>query len=186
MQLIVGLGNVGKKYNKTRHNFGFMLADLLHDNYNFNNWQSKFDGEIAKGKIEGYDCLILKPHTFMNLSGLSVMKVMSFYKIKPEKLTILHDDIDIDIGRIKIKVGGGNGGHNGLKSIDKAIGSNYKRLRLGVGRSKVENIDSANHVLGKFDNDEIMLVDYVNKKISNLFLLILKDENIDFMNKFYL
>ncbi len=186
MQLIVGLGNIGEKYKKTRHNFGFLLADKLHENYNFGQWQAKFDGEISKGVIADFECLILKPHTFMNLSGQAIIKAMAFYKIKPQQIIVLHDDIDIELGRIKYKIAGGNGGHNGLKSIDKMIGKNYQRLRLGVGRSKNENIDSASHVLGNFSNEELREVDKINQKISSDFQLLLDGDANEFLNKFYI
>lgn len=187
MQLIVGLGNIGAKYNYTRHNFGFMLLDQLLNDYNFLPAVKKFDGEIAKGKIDDVECLALKPHSFMNLSGIPVQKVLTFYKIKPQDILVLHDDIDVDFGRIKFKMGGGDGGHNGLKSIDSAIGKNYRRLRLGVGRSQNQNMDSADHVLAKFSSKELLEIDdNINKKISNLFKLLINGESEEFLNRFYL
>ncbi len=186
MQLIVGLGNIGTRYNQTRHNYGFMLADKLYNDYGAGSWQDKFDAKIAKANIKSHEIIILKPSSFMNLSGIPMMKAMSFYKIKLEDILILHDDIDIDLGRIKYKIGGGSGGHNGLKSIDNTIGNKYRRLRLGIGRSQNENIDCANHVLGKFTDDEMNIVDSVNQKISDLFYLLLQQEINNFLNRFCL
>ena len=135
MFLIVGLGNPGKEYENTRHNVGFMVADTIFKEYGFANFKDKFDGLIAEGKIEGEKVYLLKPHTFMNLSGNSVIKAANFYKILPENIIVIHDDMDLPIGKIKAKIGGGSGGHNGIKSIDAAITPNYNRIRIGIGHA---------------------------------------------------
>ena len=132
MFLIVGLGNPGAEYAATRHNIGFMTADYLHEKYNFSPFKSKFDGLIAEGKINNEKVLLLKPQTFMNLSGNSVVKAANFYKILPQNVIVIHDDMDLPVGKLKAKIGGGAGGHNGLKSIDAAITPNYNRIRIGV------------------------------------------------------
>ena len=111
MYLICGLGNPGKKYINTRHNLGFLLIDKLLENYKFKLIKSNDKSDLYKGSIGDHTCILLKPMTFMNLSGSSVSEVMNFYKIKKSKLYVLHDDIDLKIGKIKIKIGGGNGGH---------------------------------------------------------------------------
>ena len=132
MFLIVGLGNPGAEYDKTRHNAGFMAADALHACYRFAPYKSKFDGLIAEGQINGEKVFLLKPQTYMNLSGNSVVKAANFYKILPQNIVVIHDDLDLPAGKIKAKTGGGAGGHNGLKSIDAAITPDYHRIRLGA------------------------------------------------------
>ena len=121
MFLIVGLGNPGAEYAKTRHNVGFMVADAVHDKYGFAPYKVKFDGLISEGKIDGEKVYLLKPQTYMNLSGNSVVKAAAFYKILPQNIVVIHDDMDLKITQIKAKLGGGAGGHNGLKSIDAAV-----------------------------------------------------------------
>ena len=154
MFLIVGLGNPGKEYENTRHNAGFMTVDALADEYGFDQFKSKFDGVIAEGKIEGEKAYILKPHTYMNLSGNSVVKAANFYKILPENVIVIHDDMDLPVGKIKAKLGGGAGGHNGLKSIDAAITPNYNRIRLGVGHAKDKGAEVVNYVLSGFGKED--------------------------------
>ncbi|MFL1705927.1 aminoacyl-tRNA hydrolase [Campylobacter sp. MOP7] len=146
MILIVGLGNPGSQYEKTRHNIGFMLVDLLKTEKFADVSSSKFQGELFKFS----NLLLLKPQTFMNLSGNSVKAVNDFYK--PERIIVIHDDLDLKLGTVKFKIGGSSGGHNGLKSIDSLIGSEYERVRIGIGRSDKASVTS--HVLGAFIEDE--------------------------------
>ena len=143
MFLIVGLGNPGAEYAKTRHNVGFMVADAIHGKYGFAPYKAKFDGLISEGKIDGEKVYLLKPQTYMKLSGYSVVKAAAFYKILPQNIVVIHDDMDLKITQIKAKLGGGAGGHNGLKSIDAAIGPNYNRVRLGIGHPDNGLPDSA-------------------------------------------
>lgn len=146
MTLVVGLGNIGKEYENTRHNVGFMLIDLFLQEHCANLVSnSKFKGELFK---IGYSLLLLKPNTFMNASGLSVKAVNDFYKC--ERIIVIHDDIDLNLGVLRFKKGGSSGGHNGLKSIDELCGNNYERIRIGVGRDK--NVIS--YVLSPFKNEE--------------------------------
>ena len=175
MYLICGLGNPGKKYINTRHNLGFLLIDKLLQNYKFKLIKSNNKRELYKGSIGDHACILLKPMTYMNLSGSSVLEVMNFYKIKKSKLYVLHDDIDLKIGKIKIKIGGGNGGHNGLKSIDASIGKDYLRLRIGIGHPGNKNLVS-NYVLKKFSKDEEGIIE-------NKLNIINKYFNIIFLNK---
>lgn len=156
MILFVALGNIGKEYDSTRHNAGFMLADLLLENGDFIAQSgAKFKGELyKKGGI-----LLLKPSTYMNNSGESVLAVSNFYH--PERIIVAHDDIDIPLGTLRFKLGGSSGGHNGIKSIDSAIGADYERVRIGVGKSPFK--DTINWVLGKFSDDEKKLLDPVLK-----------------------
>ncbi len=151
MFLVVGLGNPGAEYAATRHNVGFMAADELHRRYNFSPFRSKFNGLIAEGQIEGEKVYLLKPQTYMNLSGNSVVQAANFYKILPENIVVIHDDMDLPTDKIKAKIGGGSGGHNGIKSIDSQITPNYNRIRIGVGHPANKNEDNiVNHVLSGF------------------------------------
>lgn len=134
IKLIIGLGNPGREYEDTRHNAGFWFVDELSRKLGANfNLESKYFGFVAKTKIAGNDIWLLKPQTYMNLSGKSVQSLASFYKILPEEILVAHDELDFKPGTTKLKQGGGNGGHNGLKDIDRVIGKNYWRLRIGIG-----------------------------------------------------
>lgn len=172
MFLVVGLGNPGSEYQGTRHNAGFMAADALAETYSFSSFKSKFDGLIAEGTIDGEKCMLLKPQTFMNLSGNAVIKAASFYKILPEQIIVIHDDMDLQPGQMKAKLGGGAGGHNGLKSIDSHIGQNYNRIRLGVGHPQSGGDAVVNHVLSRFSKTDAELlahnIEIVVKDISVL------------------
>ena len=147
MTLIAGLGNIGKEYENTRHNVGFMLIDLILKDGGYSDVSSaKFQGELYKNG----SLLLLKPSTYMNSSGKSLKAVNDFYK--PNRIIVIHDDLDIAFGAMRFKNGGSSGGHNGIKSIDSLIGNNYDRVRIGIGRSDRSVID---YVLGKFDNSEM-------------------------------
>lgn len=132
--LIVGLGNPGDDYSRTRHNIGFLAVDEIASRYACPLWKKKFRGFLTGVS----DFFILKPQTFMNLSGLSVAEAVAFYRLKPEDVVVFHDDLDLAPGQVKVKQGGGAGGHNGLKSLDAHIGPNYWRVRLGIGRPVTE------------------------------------------------
>ena len=150
MKLIVGLGNPGKKYELNRHNVGFLVLDYLIDEFRASKISSKFKGELYKS--DKY--LFLKPTTYMNLSGESVVLVKDFYKIENDNIIVIHDDIDLALGALKFKKGGSSGGHNGLKSIDKYIGNDYWRIRVGVGRPERKE-DVVNYVLSDFTKEEL-------------------------------
>jgi len=159
MWLVAGLGNPGQEYAQTRHNVGFMVVDVLARRHHVS-FASKFKGEAGQCSFSGQSIVLLKPQTYMNLSGQSVQAAMAFYKVPLENIVVVHDELDIELGAIKLKVGGSPGGHNGLKSIDQSIGPNYYRIRAGIGhpRSKApEGVvvpkDRGNvvgHVLGAF------------------------------------
>jgi peptidyl-tRNA hydrolase, PTH1 family len=185
MHLLVGLGNVGREYQATRHNFGFLTLDQVLADYNFCEQSKKFKSEVFSGEIAGKKIIALKPQTFMNLSGLAVVEAAAFYKVSPESILVLHDDVDLALGKIKVKIGGGHAGHNGLRSIDEAIGKNYMRLRLGVGRPENKEFETADYVLGKFSKEEIKIVDETNKKISKLIAELLEGRADMFLNKFH-
>ena len=182
MILLVGLGNPGKEYEQTRHNVGFMAVDELIRRYPFSAFKSKFKGEIADGELSGQKVMILKPMTYMNLSGESVLAVCSFYKIKPENVIVFHDDMDLPVGKIKVKQGGGSGGHNGIKSIDSNLGANYVRVRIGVGKPALKE-QVVSWVLSKFGSeDKKVLDDLLSKIAENMPVLIEKDGSY-FLNK---
>ncbi len=151
MRLVVGLGNPGTKYSLNRHNVGFMVADALVRDLNCDKINKKsFLGELFRCS----DTLVLKPLTYMNLSGKSVAAVKNFYKIPNEKIVVVHDDLDLPFGAVKFKKGGGNGGHNGLKSVDEHIGNDYIRLRVGIGRPQRKE-EVVKYVLSDFTPEEI-------------------------------
>jgi len=133
MKLIVGLGNPGAKYARNRHNIGFMAVDRIAEDHGFSPWKSKFQGQISEGRLGGDKAILLKPETFMNRSGQSVGEAMRFYKLEPQDVIVLHDEIDLAPAKIKFKTGGGHAGHNGLRSVHGHIGEAYARVRLGVG-----------------------------------------------------
>ncbi|MBO9467422.1 aminoacyl-tRNA hydrolase [Tropicibacter sp. R15_0] len=155
MQLFVGLGNPGGKYAKNRHNIGFMALDQIASDHGFGPWKSKFQGQIAEGRLGGDKVLLLKPETFMNLSGQSVGEAMRFYKMEPGDVTVFHDELDLAPGKCRVKMGGGHAGHNGLRSIHAHIGEAYQRIRLGIGHPGRKDLVSAYvlHDFPKADDD---------------------------------
>jgi len=148
-KMIVGLGNPGADYSFNRHNIGFMAIDALAEATNASAWQKKFKAQIASCGLADTTILLLKPQTYMNLSGEAVGEAMRYYKLEPSDVFVIHDDIDLQSAQVKVKCGGGHGGHNGLKSIDAHIGKEYWRLRLGVGHPG-QREEVTNHVLGNF------------------------------------
>ena len=153
--IIAGLGNPGSKYAKTRHNIGFLVIDRLAEKYDIPLTRNKFDTLFGMGEIETVKVILAKPMTFMNRSGLPVTQLAKYHKLKLDHVLVIHDDIDILLGNLKIKAKGGHGGHNGLKSIiDAAGGGEFPRIRVGVGRPDAQ-IDVTNHVLGKLTIDEV-------------------------------
>lgn len=133
MQLFVGLGNPGAKYARHRHNVGYMAVDRIAEDHGFSPWRSKFQGSIAEGRLGSEKIVLLKPETFMNLSGQSVGEAMRFFKLEASDITVFHDEIDLAPGKCRVKDGGGHAGHNGLRSLHGHIGDEYRRIRIGVG-----------------------------------------------------
>ena len=177
MWLICGLGNPGKKYQKTRHNVGFDLVDAIIKKYNFKLDKKDKTKEIYKGSIKKIDCLFCKPKTYMNISGLPIREIVNFHKIPKSKILIIHDDLDLVVGKVKIKIGGGNGGHNGLSSIDQAIGNNYKRLRIGIGHPGSKNLVSS-YVLKKFDKNNRKIIEKIIELLTESFPLIFDHKDL--------
>ena len=184
MFLVVGLGNPGAEYAATRHNVGFMAADEIHRRYNFAPFRAKFDGLIAEGVIDGEKVYLLKPQTYMNSSGNSVVKAAHFYKILPQNIVIIHDDMDLPCDKIKAKLGGGSGGHNGIKSIDAAITPNYNRVRIGVGHPQNHaGDDIINYVLSGFSKTDKENVDTNIDLVAELLPILLKNGIAEFSNQ---
>ena len=157
--LIVGLGNPGSEYAQTRHNAGFWYVERLAEQYGINlKTDSKYKGISGRGNIEGQDVRLLLPTTFMNLVGQSVVPFAKFYQIKPEEILIAHDELDMNPGVIRLKTGGGHGGHNGLRDIVPHIGANFHRLRIGIGHPGSKEKVSG-HVLGRAPSSEQTLMD---------------------------
>lgn len=159
ISLIVGLGNPGKEYAQTRHNAGFWFVEQLADRYGISlKAEPKFHGFTGRGQIEGHDVRLLLPTTFMNRSGQSVVPFAKFYQVTPQAILIAHDELDMDPGIIRLKTGGGHGGHNGLRDIVPHIGPNFHRLRIGIGHPGSKERVSG-HVLGKAPSSEQDLMD---------------------------
>jgi PTH1 family peptidyl-tRNA hydrolase len=153
MRLVVGLGNPGSRYARNRHNIGFMAVDAIARRHGFPGFRSRFKGELAEAPIGGARRLLLKPQTFMNDSGESVAEAARFYKIAPDEIVVIHDEIDLRPGKVRVKRGGGNAGHNGLRSIDAMIGPDFWRVRIGVGHPGVKELVHP-YVLQNFPPDE--------------------------------
>jgi len=159
MKLFVGLGNPGKKYTNNRHNIGFMALNQIANDHSFSPWKNKFQGQITDGKLGDEKVILLKPETFMNLSGQSVSETIKFYKIKIEDIIVFHDELDLAPAKLRVKISGGHAGHNGLRSIHQHIGADYHRVRMGVGHPGHKD-RVANYVLSDFaKNDQNWLQD---------------------------
>lgn len=153
MRLLIGLGNPGAEYARNRHNIGFMAVDAIVRRHGFSPWRTRFQGQCAEGVIGGEKVLALKPETFMNLSGQSAAAALRFFKLTPGDVIVFHDDLDLAPGAVRIKTGGGTGGHNGLKSLDAHIGKDYRRVRIGIGHPGDKNLVTP-YVLGNFAKAE--------------------------------
>jgi PTH1 family peptidyl-tRNA hydrolase len=149
MRLLVGLGNPGAEYARNRHNIGFLAVEAIAERYRFTPWRARFQGLLAEGHIEGAKVIVLKPTTYMNLSGQSVGEAARFFKLAPKDVIVIYDEIELAPGKVKVKQGGGSAGHNGIKSIDAHLGVDYWRVRLGVGRPDTKE-KVVGHVLQNF------------------------------------
>lgn len=178
MILVIGLGNIGNQYTNTKHNVGFITVDEISENYDFPNWKEKPKYFYTKSKIDDIEVILAKPKTYMNLSGEAVMSLSTLYKILPEDIIVIHDDLDVKLGEIRTKQGGGNAGHNGLKSIDSHIGKDYHRIRVGISHPKTINPaqDVSSYVLSKFTKKEIEVIVPAIEKISTNFGKIIKKD----------
>ena len=162
MKVLVGLGNPGEKYKYTRHNIGFSVVDKIAEKYSQTTWVKKFNGKFCECWSEGEKFLLLKPETFMNNSGQSVIAIVNFYKLSVDDIIVLHDDLDLKVGQIKIKHKGGHAGHNGIRSIHQAIGEKYTRVRIGVGHPG-DKTKVSSYVLSDFSKSDNIQMEYFIK-----------------------
>ncbi|MGV8938885.1 MAG: aminoacyl-tRNA hydrolase [Allorhizobium sp.] len=182
MIILAGLGNPGAQHAGNRHNIGFMAVDAIHRRHSFSPWSKKFKGLIAEGEIAGKKVLLIKPQTFMNLSGESVGDAMRFYKLGPESLVAIYDELDLLPGKARIKTGGGHGGHNGIKSLDAHCGREYRRLRLGIGHpGSKERVHG--HVLGDFAKLDLIWLEPLLEALADNADMLVKAEDSQLMNK---
>ena len=166
MKLIVGLGNPGAKYARNRHNIGYMAVERIADDHGFGPWRSKFQGVISEGRLGTEKVVLLKPETFMNLSGQSVGEAMRFFKLSPEDVTVFQDELDLAPGKVRVKTGGGHAGHNGLRSLHQHIGAEYQRVRLGIGHPGHKDRVS-HYVLSDFAKADTDWLDDVLRGVSD-------------------
>ena len=175
MLLFVGLGNPNPNNKNNRHNVGFHVIDAINQKFKLSKQKPKFKGLLTTGTIEEQKVYAIKPLTFMNSSGVCIKELTEYFKIEVKNIFVFHDDMDIDVGKVKVKFGGSSAGHNGIESIDKNIGKNYSRIRIGVGRPK-NNSTGAEHVLDNFSSEEQQSMEDVTKNIiESLSVLIKKD-----------
>jgi PTH1 family peptidyl-tRNA hydrolase len=180
--LIAGLGNPGASYLRHRHNAGFMALDAIHENYDFGPWRRRFEGVAAEGTLAGRKVHLLKPMTYMNDSGRSVGVAARFFKLTPEAVVVVHDEIDLAAGKLKAKVGGGDAGHNGLRSITATLGPDYRRVRIGVGHPG-DKARVHGHVLQNFSkSDEEWLLPLLSA-MAEAAPYLARDDDAGFMNK---
>ncbi len=182
MRLLVGLGNPGTEYAFNRHNIGFLAVDAIAEQYRLSPWRARFQGVVAEGFVNGMKVLALKPGTYMNLSGQAVGEAMRFFKMTPEDVIVIYDEIEITPGKVKVKQGGGSAGHNGIKSIDAHIGENYWRVRLGVGRPETK-AGVTNHVLQNFAKSDVDWLGKLLNAVADAAPLIIAGNESKFMTK---
>ncbi len=182
MRLIVGLGTPGARYARTRHNVGFVAINALRRRYQFAPARAKFQGELAEGEIAGARVHVLKPQTYMNASGEAVGAVARFYKIAPDEIAVIHDEIDLAPGKLRVKRGGGTAGHNGLRSIEAAIGADFWRVRIGVGHPGIKELVEP-YVLQNFTAEDVAWLEPLIGAIAEAMPLLVADDAAGFMSK---
>ncbi|WP_273759308.1 aminoacyl-tRNA hydrolase [Bartonella sp. ML70XJBT.G] len=182
MWLIAGLGNPGLQYQNNRHNIGFMAIDAIYQSLSFSPWSKKFQAEITNGLINGEKTFLLKPQTFMNLSGQAIGEALRFYKVDLKNLIIIYDELDLRPGEIRVKIGGGNNGHNGIKSIDAHCGLDYYRVRLGIGRPHSKELVHQ-YVLGDFTKSDQEWLSPLLEAIAKNISFLIKDDKSLFINE---
>ena len=185
MRLLVGLGNPDAEYARNRHNIGFMAVDAIRRRHDISPWRRRFKGVVSEGSIAGEQVMLLLPGTFMNNSGLAVAEAAHFYKIGADDIVVFHDEIELPPAKVRVKTGGGNAGHNGLRSVSAHIGNDYRRVRIGVGHPGVKELVH-NHVLSDFAKAERPWVEAVCDIIADNAGLIAKGDDASFQNKVHL
>tara|TARA_B100000035_G_C20824595_1_gene475851 strand:- start:105 stop:668 length:564 start_codon:yes stop_codon:yes gene_type:complete len=173
MLLFVGLGNPTPDSENNRHNVGFKIIDSINKEFNLSKQKPKFKGLLTTGNIADKKIYAIKPLTFMNNSGICIRELIEYFKIEAEDVIVFHDDLDLEFGKIKAKFGGSSAGHNGIASIDKFIGKDYSRVRIGIGKPK-ENIEVSDYVLQNFDEDETIGIQKVSKDITDSISILLE------------
>lgn len=182
MLIIAGLGNPGAQYAGNRHNVGFMAVDAIQRRAGFSPWSKKFKAVISEGEIDGEKILLMKPQTFMNLSGEAVGEAMRFYKLTPANIVAIYDELDLPPGRTRLKTAGGHGGHNGIKSLDAHCGKDYRRLRIGIGHPGNKELVHG-HVLGDFTKSDKVWLEPLMDAIADNAGMLIKGEDSQLMNK---
>jgi PTH1 family peptidyl-tRNA hydrolase len=185
MRLFVGLGNPGTKYQGNRHNVGFMVVDDIARRHGFAPWRRRFQGETSEGTLDGERVILLKPSTYMNESGRAVSEAANFFKLGVGDIVVFHDEIELPAAKVRVKVGGGIAGHNGLRSISAHVGNDYRRVRLGVGHPGVKELVHA-HVLNDFAKAERPWVEALCDAITDNAALLVTDKDSSFQNKVHL
>lgn len=185
MRLFVGLGNPGAKYARNRHNIGFMAVDEIARRHGFAPWRRRFQGETSEGTLGSERVILLKPTTYMNESGNSVQEASSFFKIEPRDVTVFQDELELPPGKVRVKMGGGIAGHNGLRSISAHIGNEYRRVRLGIGHPGVKEFVHA-HVLSDFAKADSEWVTTLCDAVAEHAGLLAKGSDATFANKVHL
>jgi PTH1 family peptidyl-tRNA hydrolase len=185
MLLFVGLGNPGARYAGNRHNVGFMVVEAIAKRHNLGPWRRRFQGVTAEGPLGSERVTLLLPGTFMNESGRAVAEAVHFYKLGTESITVFHDEIELTPGKVRVKVGGGIAGHNGLRSISAHIGNEYRRVRIGVGHPGVKELVHG-HVLSDFAKSERAWVDALCDVMADNADLLAKGQDASFQNKVHL
>ncbi len=177
MLLFVGLGNPTPDSENNRHNVGFKIIDTINKEFNLSKQKPKFKGLLTTGNINNQKVYAIKPLTFMNNSGICIRELIEYFKINAEDVIVFHDDLDVEFGKIKAKFGGSSAGHNGVASIDKFIGKEYSRVRIGIGKPK-NNIEVSDFVLQNFDEDETIGIEKISKNITDS-ISILVEKKLD-------
>ncbi|WP_142416388.1 aminoacyl-tRNA hydrolase [Bartonella massiliensis] len=182
MWLIAGLGNPGLQYQNNRHNIGFMAVDAIYQSFPFSPWSKKFQAEISNGFINNEKIFLIKPQTFMNHSGQAIGEALRFYKLDLKNLIVIYDELDLSPGKVRVKIGGGSNGHNGIKSIDAHCGTDYCRIRIGIGHPGRKELVHQ-HVLGNFTKSDQEWLSPLLEAIAKNIALLIKDDQSLFMNE---
>ena len=188
MKLIVGLGNPGKEYSTNRHNIGFLCINSLARHHHISLDKKQGKARVGTGLISGIQVVLAKPQTYMNASGVAVLNLLRKYKLAPDDLIVIHDDLDLPLGKIRIKQGNSAGGHNGIKSIIGLLGTqDFTRVRIGISRPRIGDCTEesiVDYVLGDFDSDDREMVDKIIKKVGDAIICLLTEDLITAMNNF--
>ncbi|NQU70261.1 MAG: aminoacyl-tRNA hydrolase [Rhodospirillales bacterium] len=182
MLVLVGLGNPGPQYANNRHNFGFMVAEEIARRYGFSAERSRFQSYVSSGEIDGQKTLLLRPKTYMNLSGRAVSSALRFHKIRAREVIVMHDELDLVLGKIRVKRGGGAGGHNGLRSLDSNIGKDYQRIRMGIGHPG-EKHQVERYVLSNFHKSEMDELRGVIDAVAEAIPILIAGDEAGFMTR---